>query len=85
MEVGQAKPAKIDLLPGTLRSRGFACKCTVELASKVVRGAPGIAVKTILRITASDQLPPDGAYDLDVRGRIFKVRRHGGEWPTVPL
>jgi hypothetical protein len=83
--MGQDKPAKIDLLPATLRGRDFTCNCTVELASKVTRGAPGTAVKTILRITASDQLPPDGAYDLDVRGRIFKVRRHGGEWPTVPL
>lgn len=85
MNVGQAKPEKIDHLPAILRGRGFACRCTVELASKVVRGAPGVAIKTMLRITASDQMPPDGAYDLDVRGRIFKVRRHGGEWPAVPL
>jgi hypothetical protein len=83
--VGQAKPEKIDLLPAILRGRGFACKCTVELASKVIRGGPGTAVKSSLRITASDQMPPDGAYDLDVRGRIFKVRRDGGEWATVPL
>lgn len=85
MNDGKAKPGKVDLLPAMLRGRGFACKCTVELASKVVRGAPGIAVKSSLRITDSDQMPPDGAYDLDVRGRIFKVRRDGGQWPTVPL
>ena len=85
MTVGQAKAEKTTVLPGLLRGRAFECKCTVVLASKVSREVPGVAVKASLRIVASDQLPPDGAYDLNVLGRIFKVRREGGEWPALPL
>lgn len=85
MKAGQAKADRTDTLPGVLRGHEFECKCTVVLTSNVNRQKPGVAVKTGLRITASDQLPPDGTYDLNVRGRIFKVRREGGEWPTVPL
>ena len=38
-----------------------------------------------LTIDSAGQLLPDGMYRLDVRGRIFKVRRDGGKWPTLQL
>jgi hypothetical protein len=85
MTVGQDKAQRTNFLPGVLRGRAFECRCTVVLVSNVSGEVPGVAVKTSLRIVASDQLPPDGAYDLNVLGRIFKVRREGGKWPTFPL
>jgi hypothetical protein len=78
---------KTDLFPGTLRGDGTAIqyKCTVALVTKLIPGKSGNAVSTILSIDSADQSPPDGIYRLDVRGRIFKVLREGGKWPTLRL
>jgi len=76
-----------DEIPGTLRREGDAVqyKCTVALITKLTRGASANGVLTSLRIDSADQSPPDGNYRLDVRGRIFKVRREGGKWPILRL
>jgi hypothetical protein len=78
---------KIDLFPGILRGEGdvVQCKCTVTLVTKLAPGASANSVLTSLRIDSADQSPPDGIYRLDVRGRIFKIRREGGKWPIVKL
>ena len=78
---------KTDLFPGILRRDGDAiqCKCTVAIVTKVTPGTSANAVLTSLRIDSADQSPPDGIYRLDVRGRIFKVRREGGKWPILRL
>ncbi len=81
MTLGQDKT---DFLPGVLRGEGFECKCTVALVTKLTRKT-GVDVRTNLRITSAEQTPPDGTYQLDVNGRIFKVRRQGGKWPILPL
>ncbi len=78
---------KIDFFPGVLRGDVDAVqyKCTVALMTKLTRGMSANAVSTSLRIDSADQSPPDGIYRLDVRGRIFKVRREGGKWPILRL
>ena len=80
---------KTDLIPGILQADGdkskVQFKCTVALATKLSRGASAHAVSTSLTIDSAHQLLPDGIYRLDVRGRIFKVRREGGKWPIVKL
>jgi hypothetical protein len=57
----------------------------VALVKKLTRGQSANAVSTSLRIDSAGQSPPDGNYRLDVRGRIFKVRREGGKWPILQL
>jgi hypothetical protein len=78
---------KTDLFPGILRADGdkVQYKCTVALATKLTRGASSNAVFSSLTIDSSGQALPDGNYRLNVRGRIFKVRREGGKWPTLQL
>jgi len=75
---------KTDLLPGVIRGGGFECNCTVALVTKLTPGA-SVDVRTSLRITATEQTPPDGAYNLDVLGRIFKVKRENSKWSSLPL
>lgn len=76
-----------DVISGVLRREGDAVqyKCTVALVTKLTRGTSANGVLTSLRIDSADQSPPDGIYRLDVRGRIFKVRREGGKWPILRL
>ena len=81
MTMGQDKT---NFLPGVLRGEGFLCKCKVGLVTKLTRGT-GVDVRTSLQITTAEQTPPDGTYDLNISGRIFKVRRQGGIWPSLPL
>ena len=78
---------KTDTFPGVLRGKGemTECKCTVALVTKLIPGKAGNAVSTSLRIDSGEQSPPDGNYRLDVRGRIFNIRRVGGEWPVLAL
>jgi hypothetical protein len=78
---------KTDTMPGVLRGDGDKAeyKCTVALVTKLTPGRSSNAVATSLRIDWAEQSPPDGNYRLDVRGRIFKVRREGGRWPLVKL
>jgi hypothetical protein len=78
---------KTDLFPGILRGDGdlIQCKCTVALVTRLTPGTSANAVLTSLRIDSAEQSPPDGIYRLDVRGRIFKVRREGGKWPILRL
>jgi len=61
------------------------CRCTVALITKLTPGRLGNAVATSLRIDSTETSPPDGNYRLDVRGRIFNVRREGGRWPLLVL
>ena len=77
---------RTDTMPGVLRGDGkMECRCTVALVTKLTPGRSSNAVATCLRIDWAEQSPPDGNYRLDVRGRIFKVRREGGQWPMVSL
>ena len=78
---------KTDLFPGTLRGDGDKAqyKCTVALVTKLSRGTSANAVYSSLTIDSAGQALPDGMYHLDVRGRIFKVRREGGKWPILQL
>jgi hypothetical protein len=76
---------KTDMLPGVLRAKAFKCNCTVSLVTKLTPGASGNAVWTSLHIASAEKTPPDGTYKLDVLGRIFKVRRESGQWPTLSL
>jgi hypothetical protein len=78
---------KTDLFPGILRrdGDGVESKCTVALVTKLTPGKSANAVFTSLRIESTGQAPPDGSYRLNVRGRIFKIRREGGKWPIVRI
>jgi hypothetical protein len=80
---------KSDLLPGILqgdgRSNAVECKCTVTLVTKLTPGSSSNAVTTSIRIDSSEEVPPDGNYRLNIRGRIFNVRREGGQWPILTL
>jgi hypothetical protein len=78
---------KTDLFPGILRRDGDAVesKCTVALVTKLTPGTSANAVFTSLRIESTEQSPPDGIYRLNVRGRIFKIRREGGKWPILRI
>jgi hypothetical protein len=75
---------KTDFLPGVLRARGFECNCTVALVTRLTPGT-NVDVRTSLRITATEQSPPDGAYNLDVLGRVFEVERVDSKWSSLPL
>ena len=76
-----------DVIAATLQGDGDAVqhKCTVSLITKLTRGASANGVLTSLRIDSAGQPLPDGNYRLDVRGRIFKVRREGGKWPLLHI
>ena len=78
---------KTDLFPGILHAdgKGPQCKCTVALVSRLTPGISANAVSTSLRIESAEQSPPDGNYRLNVRGRIFKLRRVDGEWPVLKI
>jgi hypothetical protein len=78
---------RTDQFPGVLKGDADATqyKCTVTLVTKMTSGISGNAVRSSLKIDSADQSLPDGNYRLDVRGRIFKVRREGGKWPVVRL
>lgn len=76
---------KTDILPGVLRAKAFQCNCTVSLVTKLTPGKSGNAVWTSLTIASAEKTPPDGTYKLDVLGRVFKVRRESGVWPTLSL
>jgi hypothetical protein len=78
---------KTDFFPGILRGDRdvVECKCTVALVTKLTPGIASNAISTSISIDSADQSPPDGTYRLDVRGRIFKVRREGGRWPILQL
>ena len=80
---------KTDLLPGILHGDGHGnaveCKCTVTLVTRLTPGTSANVLTTSLRIDSAEQLPPDGNCCFDIRGRIFKVRREGGQWPVLTL
>lgn len=82
MTVGRVKT---DILSGVLRGQDFKCKCTVALVTNLTAGHSGNGVWTSLSITSAEQPLPDGAYDLDVHGRVFHVQCEGGQWPTLQL
>lgn len=74
-----------DNLRGILRGSAFQSGCTVALVTKLDHEKPSVAVWTSLRITAAEQTPPDGTYQLEVHGRTFDVTRMDGKWPTLQL
>jgi len=78
---------KTDLFPGILwgDGDGIKRKCTVAIVTRLTPGKSGNSIVTNLRIDSADVSPPDGMYRLNVRGRIFKLRREGGEWPMLQL
>jgi len=80
---------KTDLFPGIIRGDGrgnvVEFKCSVTLATRLIRGTSANAVTTSLRIDWAEQSPPDGNYHLKTRGRIFKIRREGGQWQVLTL
>jgi hypothetical protein len=80
---------KTDSLPGILQGDGrgnaLQFKCTVTLLTSLTPRTSSNAVTTSLRIDSAEQSPPDGNYRLNLRGRIFKVRRVGGQWPVLTL
>jgi hypothetical protein len=76
---------KTNLLPGVLRGEAFECKCTVALVTKLTLDSPSVAVWTKIRIASAEKNPPNGQYLLDVHGRVFKIQREDGKWPTLTL
>ena len=77
---------KTNLLTGVLRGEAFECKCTVALVTRLAQGSsPGVAVWTTIRIMSVEKTPPNGVYLLDVHGRVFKIQREDGKWPTLKL
>lgn len=79
---------RTDKFPGVLRGGGDAVveyKCTVALVTKLTPGKSANAVSTSIRIDSAEQSPPDGDYRLNVRGRIFKVRRVSGQWLVLQI
>ena len=74
-----------DQLRGIIRGEAFQSDCTVALITKLNHETPNVSVWTSLRITAAAQTPPDGIYRLEVHGRMFNVRRVGGQWATIQL
>jgi len=80
---------KTDWFAGTLKKDGrgneVEFKCTVTLMTRLTPGRSSNAVTTSLRIDSAEQSPPDGNYRLNIRGRVFKVRREGGQWPVLAL
>jgi hypothetical protein len=78
---------KTNTFPGVLRGDGneLEWKCTVVLVTRLTPGTSANAVSTSLRIDSDEHTPPDGNYCLNVRGRIFKVKREAGQWPVLKL
>ena len=78
---------KTDLFPGILQGDGHVleCKCTVVMVTKLLAGSSSNAVSTTLHIDSTERATPDGNYRLNVRGRIFKLCRVGGQWPLLSL
>lgn len=85
MEKRKKEQHTTDHLRGVLRGDSFQSDCTVALITRLDLAKPSVAVWTSLRITAASQTPPDGTYKLEVHGRIFDIRRVGGQWPTIQL
>jgi hypothetical protein len=78
---------RTDIFAAVLRGGGemAECKCTVALVTRLTPGRSGNAVSTSLRIDSTEKSTPDGTYHLNVHGRIFNVRREGGQWPLLAL
>ena len=74
----------LGILHGLGRGNLVQCKCIVTFVTRLTPGLSANAVATSLCID-SEQSPPDGNYRLNVRGRFFKVRREGGQWPLLTL
>jgi hypothetical protein len=85
MEKRKKEQHTTDHLRGTLRGNEFESGCTVALVTKLNHEKPTVGVWTSLRITGAEQTPPDGTYRLEVHGRVFDVKRVGGQWPTLDL
>ena len=76
---------KTDFLPGVLRARGFECNCTVALVTRLTPGT-NVDVRTSLPDNSrQEQSPPDGAYNLDVLGRVLEEERVDSKWSSLPL
>ena len=80
---------KTDFLRGILqrdeRGNVVESRCTVTLVTRLTSGTSANAVTTSLRINSAEQSPPDGNYRLNIRGRIFNLRREAGQWPILTL
>ena len=61
---------------GWLSGNGIACKCRVELATKITPGFP--TVRT-LDIWIPDK-PPEGNYSLQINGATLGVQFKRGAW-----
>jgi hypothetical protein len=85
MEKRKREQNTTDHLRGVIRGDSFQSECTVALITKLNHETPNVAVWTSLRITAALQTPPDGIYRLEVHGRMFNVRRVGGQWAAIEL
>ena len=85
MEKRKREQYTTDHLRGVIRGESFQSDCTVALSTKLNHETPNVAVWTSLRITAAAQSPPDGVYKLEVHGRMFDVRRVGGQWAAIQL
>lgn len=85
MEKRKKERHTTDQLRGIIRGESFQSDCTVALITKLNHERPNVAVWTSLRITAAAQTPPDGIYMLEVHGRMFNVRRVGGQWAAIQL
>jgi|KBSSwiStaDraftv2_1062776.scaffolds.fasta_scaffold227851_2 hypothetical protein len=85
MEKRKREQHTTDHLQGIIRGEAFQSDCTVALITKLDHGKPTVGVWTSLRIMAAAQTPPDGIYRLEVHGRMFNVRRVGGQWATIQL
>ena len=85
MEKRRREQHTTDHLQGIIRGEAFQTDCTLALSTKLNHDKPNVAVWTSLRITAAAQTPPDGIYRLEVHGRMFNVRRVGGQWAAIQL
>lgn len=85
MEKRKREQHTTDTLRGIIRGESFQSACTVALSTKLNHEKPNVAVWTNLRITAAEQTPPDGTYQLEVHGRMFDLHRVGGQWATISL
>ncbi|MBS1803363.1 MAG: hypothetical protein JST28_08340 [Acidobacteria bacterium] len=85
MEKRKKERNTTDHLRGVIRGVSFQSDCTVALITKLNHEKPNVSVWTSLRIEAAAQTPPDGIYRLEVHGRMFNVRRVGGQWATIQL
>ena len=85
MEKRKKERHTTDHLRGVIRGESFQSDCTVALITKLDHEKPNVAVWTSLRIMVAAQTPPDGIYKLEVHGRMFDVRRVGGQWSAIQL